>query len=104
MREKGLAALSALVLQNTSLVICLRLSFRDGASAYAPSTVVLVTELLKLSICSLVVARRSSGDLLAVVMQIGRQGLLCVPSMLYVLQNNLLFFGAERLSSLLYIV
>lgn len=102
--DSGCIALFALVLQNTSLVICFRLSFRDGASAYAPSTVVLVTELLKLTICSLVVARQSSNDLRTVVTQIRRQGLLCVPSALYVLQNNLLFFGAKRLSSLLYIL
>lgn len=102
--ESGLLALSALVIQNTSLVICLNLSFRDAASTYAPSTVVLITELLKLTICSVVVATRRSDDLRAAVMEIGQHGSLFVPSMLYVLQNNLLFFGAERLSSLLYIL
>ena len=102
--DKGLPALFALVVQNTSLVVCLRLSFRDAASTYAPSTVVLCSELLKLIVCSLVVARRCGKDLRLVLVQIGNQHMLFIPSMLYVVQNNLLFFGAERLSSLVYIL
>ena len=103
-RRGGLPALAALVLQNTSLVLCLKLSFRERGASYAPSTVVLVSEFIKLLLCAIVILKDRPGDLRAIVQQISRQWLLFVPSILYVLQNNLLFFGAERLSSLMYIL
>jgi UDP-sugar transporter A1/2/3 len=101
----GSAALVALVVQNTSLVIFLKQTFRIGAVRYAPATVVLVTEIVKLLTCSAVhLADRNSTSLLAVIGQIRHQGLLFLPPILYVVQNNLLFFGAERLPSLLYML
>lgn len=97
-------ALFALVIQNTSLVILLKLSFRAGAQPYDPTTVVLTVEVVKLFACSLVVWQQSTNGLVAAVEQIPTQRLLIVPSLLYVIQNNLLFFGAQRLSPIVYIV
>ena len=97
-------ALAGLVVQNTLLVIVLKLTYRTGAAAYASSTVVLVTEIIKFVISSLVTARKSSRHLAIVVTQIYDQPLLFVPSLLYVIQNNLLFYGAKRLSPVVYVV
>ena len=104
-QDSGLTALVALVVQNTSLVICLKLTFRDGAAQYAASTVVLVSEIVKLLTCYTVYIASSNNDsLLAVIRELQHQKLLYVPSVLYVVQNNLLFFGAERLPSLIYVL
>lgn len=100
----AIASLCMLVLQNTSLVILLKISFRDGASTYDPATVVLMVEFVKLIACAFAVLRQSARNLLAAIAQIPSQKMLFVPSSLYVLQNNLLFFGARRLSPLVYMV
>ena len=106
MPTHALASLSlfALVVQNTSLVILLKISFREDAEPYAPTTVVFVVEFMKLAVCSTVVCFRSVKDLKASVIQIWGQWMLFLPSMLYVIQNNLLFFGAQRLSPIVYVV
>lgn len=101
---EALLALLALVIQNTALVILLKLSFRDGAEPYDPSTVVLNVEIVKLFVCSLTLWRHSADLLLRAFGEIPGQHLLLVPSVLYVLQNNLLFWGAQRLSPIVYIV
>ena len=100
----SIVSLLALFFQNTTLVICLKLTFRDGAVSYNPASVVFLTEITKLAICSCVVAVGYRINPLAVVAQIAHQGHLFLPSVLYVIQNNLLFFGAKRLPSLLYIL
>ena len=97
-------ALVALVVQNTALVILMKLSFRAGAEPYDPTTVVLTVEFVKLIVCSLVVLRRSAAQLIETFVRIPDQKLLLFPSLLYVVQNNLLFFGARRLSPIAYIV
>lgn len=103
-RGYGLLALVALVVQNTSLVIFLKLTFREGATQYAPSTVVFLTEFAKLTACSAVNAGISDFSVFALAGEIKHQGLLFLPSLLYVVQNNLLFFGAKRLPTLVYIL
>jgi UDP-sugar transporter A1/2/3 len=97
------AALVALVAQNAALIILLNASFREGASTYAASTVVFSTELVKFTVCSSVLGPGNFGT---VRTDGGHRSnwLFIVPSLLYVLQNNLLFFGASQLSSLVYIV
>jgi len=99
----ALLALFTLVLQNTALVICLKLSFRPGASPYAPATAVLVTEILKLLLCGAVVTRQSLGLLRECVIQIRLQKSLLIPAILYVIQSNLLFYASERLSPVVFI-
>lgn len=97
-------ALISLVIQNTAVAILLKFSFRETAAAYAPTTVVLTTEMLKLLVCGLVAVLQSFGHFLSAILTIGDQSILFVPSMLYVIQNNLLFFGAQKLSPVIYIV
>ena len=79
-------------------------TFRSDAEHYAPSTAVFVTEILKLSLCTAAVARKSTRDLLLTVVQIRNQQLLYLPALLYVVQSNLLFFSSERLPPIIYIV
>ena len=97
-------SLFALVVQNTTLVILLKISFREDAEPYAPSTVVLTVECIKLIVCSTVVFLRSAKDLKTSVTQILRQWILFFPSLLHVIQNTLLFFGARRLSPIVYVL
>ena len=98
------ASFIALVFQNTSMVIFLKMTFREGAESYSASTVVLSTEVVKLLFCTCVVIVRGNVDIFILVKQIGHHSLLLLPSLLYVIQNNLLFYGAERLPSLTYIL
>jgi UDP-sugar transporter A1/2/3 len=97
-------ALVALVFQNTSLVVLLKLTYRKDAEPYTSSSVILVTEMLKLSVCSFVAACQSKKNLARALAIQANQWLLIVPSCLYVIQNNLLFLGAKLLPSIVYIV
>jgi len=103
-RDAAVLALVALVFQNTFLVILLKFTFRKGAEPYTPASVVLVTELVKLVLCSLVAACQSKHNLFLAFSTAPGQILLFVPSCLYVIQNNLLFFGAKLLPTIVYVV
>jgi len=101
----AVAALLALVIQNTAVVVFLKLSYREGAQPYSAATVVLTVEFVKLSVCAIVVGGTQSFDVLVSSFGLIRgQWMLIVPSILYVIQNNLLFYGAQRLSPIVYIV
>jgi UDP-sugar transporter A1/2/3 len=102
--DAGSFALIGLVIQNTAVAILLNLSFRPEATPYGKTTVVFVAEGTKLCICSLYIAFRSKRELVNSLVSIKKQGTLLVPSLLYVLQNNLLLYGAERLPPVIYIV
>ena len=90
-QNSAFLALVALVFQNSSLAILLKLTYRKNAEPYMSSSVVLVTELLKLAVCSVVAACQSKQNLARVLAIRSDQWLLLVPSCLYVIQNNLLF-------------
>lgn len=102
----SLSALCALVFQNTTLVLLLKHSFRESAPAYSTSSAVLFTEILKLCICAtkVILHFRSPGILLLCLHEVQERVILFVPSMLYVVQNNLLFFGSARLTPVVYLV
>lgn len=100
----SLLALFCLILQNTALVIILKLTFREEAKPYAPSTAILCIETLKLSICLLVVAHKSASQIPATVVQVWEQKMLFLPALLYVVQNCLLFFASKMLPPVVYMV
>jgi len=100
----SILALISLILQNAALAIVLKLTFRNEAKPYAPSTAVLCTEILKLSLCLLVVAQKSAKQIIVTVLQISEQKTLFLPALLYVVQSNLLFFASKRLPPVIYIV
>ncbi len=101
---KIVAILLALIVQNTVLALLLSYSFREGAEHYSPSTVVLFSELLKFSVCSLMILRQSTSDLITLTEEIPKSPLLFIPALLYVIQNHLLFYGAKRLNPLEFLV
>lgn len=97
------AALFLLVAQMVGLVLLMRYSRtsakpEDGGPLYLASTAVAVMESLKLAICCGVIAWQSGGRLLSELkihvlnapVEIIK---LSVPSFLYTVQNNLLYFG-----------
>ena len=97
-------ALFALVFQNTALAIFLKLTFRQDAEPYTTSSVVLVTELVKFTFCSSIAAYQSTQNFVRIFIIHPDQWLIFVPSVLYVVQNNLLFFGAKMLPTVVYVV
>jgi UDP-sugar transporter A1/2/3 len=92
-----LVALAVLILQNVSLVLTMKLTMPDGAPPYLVTVVVLVTECTKLAIC-LVVVYLVQGKTFDWTSLLRANGLkVAVPALLYVVQNNLLFFAISRL-------
>ena len=100
-----LSALLLLTLQNTALVLLTKFSYRKSATPYIASTVIAFSECLKLVVsCSLVVVYDGLETLIAAFRDISTSWLrLSLPSVLYVLQNNLLFEGVRLLSPTVYI-
>ena len=85
------------------LVLLLKHSFREEAAQYSQSSVVLLTEIVKLSLCMMVVTYNVESSY-HIVREISKHALLWLPSLLYVIQNNLLLFGACRLSPVEFII
>ena len=100
-------ALAALVLQNTFLVVFMRFSRTTNGPLYAASTAVFVMELVKFISCNAVVIvdsmKREKGvsgylaviheDVLANPLEMVK---LSVPSILYTIQNNLLYYALSH--------
>ncbi|CAM9697409.1 unnamed protein product [Chrysoparadoxa australica] len=106
------ASLACLVLQNTALVLLLRYSrIRAGVPMYLTSTAVALGEVIKL-VCAFVMIYVGVGDWGAFVKKVQREviakpmeiGKLAVPSLLYTLQNNLLFTALSHLDAAVYSV
>ncbi len=104
-----LVALAVLVLQNVSLVLTMKASMGSGGGgggggggpAYLVTVVVLLTETLKLLIC--VVVLLTKGKTFDWSSLAKAEGLkMAVPALLYVVQNNLLFFAVSRLEPAVY--
>lgn len=102
---RKLWALHALVLQNTSLVLLIKHSYRNGAPAYSSVAVVFLSELVKLLVCCIVIAWTSGIKCLwQGCCDVHRHWKLLLPSLLYVVQNNSHFVALRNLSALVYIV
>lgn len=106
------AVLSALVIQTVSLILLMRAT-RTGqtnASMYYPSTSVFLMEAMKLVICVLIVHYQNNSSILRTTKYIRDEVLdqplellkLSVPSLLYVIQNNLLYSALSNLEPPLY--
>ena len=90
-------ALLLLVAQNVSLVITMKVSMGDSSAPYIVTVAVLLTEMLKLFICLVViyVYQQKTFNWRSIW---SREGLkMAVPALLYVFQNNMLFFALSRL-------
>jgi UDP-sugar transporter A1/2/3 len=100
-------ALALLVLQNTLLVICMRYSRVSEGPMYAASTAVFCMEAIKFVCCNGVVLFQSGsfGEYAAELYKectITEILKLSVPSFLYTVQNNLLYFALSNLDATTY--
>jgi len=105
------AALLLLVGQMVGLVLLMRYSRtvqrEPGQPLYLASTAVFVMEVMKFLICCVVITYQSGGDLLGElkehVIEAPMEVLkLCVPSLLYCIQNNLLYLALTNLDAATY--
>lgn len=100
-------ALIALVVQNSGSAISMRFSLLNKApeDKYIASTAVLMSEVLKLALSSMLCffldAKGSFKDFKSILNTEGRTdvGKLCVPSVLYTLQNSLQYISMANLSA-----
>ena len=90
-------ALLLLIAQNVSLVLTMKVSMGDGATPYIVTVAVFMTELLKLVICVVViyVYQGKTFNWMSILQVEGLK--MAVPALLYVVQNNLLYFAVSRL-------
>jgi len=104
------AALLLLVAQMVGLVLLMRYS-RTNANPdkplYLASTAVFVMEVMKLMICFLVIAWQTGSTFfqelkLHILQSPGEVLKLCVPSLLYTVQNNLLYLALTNLDAATY--
>lgn len=103
-------ALALLVLQNTFLVVFMRMSRVVHGPMYAASTAVFTMELVKFISCNVVVFAESwnrgrgiNGYTQSLIEDVSSKpyelAKLAVPSVLYVLQNNLLYYALSHLDA-----
>jgi len=99
-------SLALLVAQDTALVLLLRFSRQQAGPMYLSSTAVCCMEAMKLSVCMAMLlvgeARGSVAGVAAVLRAelLGKPrevGKLAVPAVLYLVQNNLLYFALSHL-------
>ena len=103
---KSVGVLVTLVVQNATLVLMLRFSFRDVSRPYSFSLVLLLSEFLKLLFC---VAKVYSDGLtpqqiISISFSAFKEPLVLIPSCLYFVQNSLQFVAARELPAVVYIV
>ena len=101
-------SLLLLIAQNTSLVLIMRYSRTEhGEKVYLASTAVFLTEILKFTICMLVVSYNSGFDFFTIADTLHTEIIskahetvkLSIPSILYTIQNNLLFVALSHLDA-----
>ena len=97
--------LTLLVLQNTSVVLVTKYSFRSTAAAYNVGTVVLLSELLKFFTCCVAIVTKSgSFHLVSMIRGLPDNLNLALPSILYVVQNSARLVAIKILSTPVYVV
>jgi UDP-galactose transporter len=104
-RYRKLFVTAVLTVQVATMVLTLRYS--KTSTHYISSTAVVCSEVLKIVICLVVLACQQGaafpGHIYAELVLKPRDMMaVSVPALLYLLQNNLLFYGMERLDAALY--
>ena len=100
-------SLVVLVFQNTALVLTMRYSRTVEGAIYLASTAVVLTELLKFIVCFFMVLYNNQLDLsstlgllkLELVDKYNETLKVSVPSILYTIQNNLLYVALTHLDA-----
>jgi len=103
-------ALFLLVAQMVGLVLLMRMSRTNhvvGQPMYLASTAVFIMELMKLGICCCVIAYQSENGLVSelnmhVLQSPVEMAKLSIPSFMYTVQNNLLYFALSNLDAATY--
>ena len=105
-RKRQTLALFILTIQNTALVLATKSSYRRSATPYVVSTVIASAELLKLTLsCVVLYVSEGRSATRSALRELPSGAVrLMVPSVLYVVQNNLLFYGVRLLSPVTYMV
>ena len=104
---KKYVSLLVLVIQNTALVLTMRYSRTVDGPLYLASTAVVMTELLKLIISVSMVIYNNKMDLIVTLELLFNEIIgnyretvnLSVPSVLYTVQNNLLYIALSYLNA-----
>ena len=101
----SLAALTGLVAQNTLLVLVMKHTYRSSAKSYSSAVAVMLAEILKFTICLARLApSRTCHSNIMLIFGSCRESAIALPTVLYVIQNNLLYFGIKKLPAIVYIV
>ncbi len=101
----GFLSLIALVFQNTALVLVMKHSYRKAAHQYSAASVVVVAEAIKFLACFFTLTcSRGIKNALDHLFEVRKELNLALPSILYVLQNNLLFDAVKSLPTTVYVV
>lgn len=106
-KYKKYVSLVVLVVQNTALVLTMRYSRTVEGPLYLASTAVVMTELLKFVICVSILLYDNQFDLIATLELLYSEIIgkyketinLSVPSVLYTVQNNLLYIALSYLNA-----
>lgn len=104
------SALFLLVAQMVGLVLLMRFTRTHqspGQPLYLASSAVFIMEVMKFFICCVVIAYQTGGDLvgelnLHILQSPMEMVKLCVPSLLYTVQNNLLYLALTNLDAATY--
>jgi len=98
-------SLVVLIVQNTVLVLAMRISRTSGGELYVASTAVVCAEVVKLVISLICLRGELQENFLSYVMEEVFSSdtlLLAVPGLLYTVQNNLLFVALSNLQAAVY--
>uniref|UniRef100_A0A8C6WJ83 Solute carrier family 35 member A3b n=1 Tax=Neogobius melanostomus TaxID=47308 RepID=A0A8C6WJ83_9GOBI len=105
-------SLGILVLQTTSLVLTMRYSrtLKEDGPRYLPSAAVVSAELLKITVCTIIVLVQNNWSVRAMNQQLKEEIMnkssetlkLAVPAGIYTLQNNLLYVALSNLDAATY--
>ena len=103
-----LLTLSLLTVQNTALVLLVKYSYRTSAQTYSASSVIACSEVVKFLLSGVLLMKlngQGQAGLCSALNEISKDGIqLAVPSILYVVQNKLLFHAVQLLDPVVYIV
>lgn len=101
----SLAALTGLIAQNTLLVVVMKHTYRSSAQSYSSAVAVMLAEILKFTIClARLASSRTFLSKVKFICDSWRESVIVLPTILYVIQNNLLYYGVKKLPVVVYIV
>lgn len=100
-------SLIVLVIQNASLILTMRYTRMTGGKLYVTSTAVVMTEFFKLVACLIIILIEHKGNIVnwasflysSIFRNITDTLKLSIPSLIYTVQNNLLYVAISNLEA-----